>query len=101
MLLDYPSSQALWILFADQRPKLGLGLLFVLPVLYLFADVLTLPVLLNMSWNKVCKDLHVLRLVLPVTTTASKLKLESCHSYGKALFCVRVKIFSSDYKSIM
>ncbi len=47
MLLDYPSSQALWILFADQRPKLGLGLLFVLPVLYLFADVLTLPVHLN------------------------------------------------------
>ncbi len=45
MLLDYSSSQALWILFADQRPTLALGLLFVLPMLYLFADVLTLPVL--------------------------------------------------------
>ncbi len=44
MLFDYPSSQALWILFTDQRPTLALGLLFVLPVLYLFADVLTLPV---------------------------------------------------------
>ncbi len=54
MLLDYPSSQALWILFADQRPTLALGLLFVLSVLYLLADVLTLPVFLTMSWNKAC-----------------------------------------------
>ncbi len=41
MLLDYSSSQAIWILFADQRPTLAPGLLFVLPMLYLFADVLT------------------------------------------------------------
>ncbi len=34
---------------------LVLGLLFVLPVLYLFADVLTLPVFLTTSWNKACK----------------------------------------------
>ncbi len=44
MFLDYPSSQALWILSADQRPMLALGLLSIMPVLYLFADVLTLTV---------------------------------------------------------
>ncbi len=55
MILDYPSSQALWKLFADQRPTLALELLFVLPVLYLFADVLTQPVFLTKSWNKACK----------------------------------------------
>ncbi len=53
MFLEYPSSQALWILILG--PMLALGLLVVLPVLYLFADVLTLPVFLTTSWNKVCK----------------------------------------------
>ncbi len=68
MILDYPSSQALWKLFADQRPTLALELLFVLPVLYLFADVLTQPVFLTKSWNKACKlsrTSHVI--VRPVT----------------------------------
>ncbi len=57
VLLDYPSSLALWILFVDQRPTLALGLLFVLPVLYLFADALTPPVFLIKSWNKACKSI--------------------------------------------
>ncbi len=37
MYLDYLYALPCWILFADRRPSLALGLLFVLSVLYLFA----------------------------------------------------------------
>ncbi len=66
-LADYPSSQAFWILFTDQKPTLALGLLFVLPVLYLIADVLTLPVFGIKVIKSLQMDLYVSCLVRPVT----------------------------------
>ncbi len=67
MLLVYSLCLALWILFADRRPTLALGLFsalsFVIPVCY----CPTLPVL-TMSYNKALHmDPHVSRLVSPVT----------------------------------
>ncbi len=50
-VISYSSCQALWISFADRRPTLALGILFVLPVLYLFAGVSTLSVFLTASLN--------------------------------------------------
>ncbi len=43
--LNYLSALPCWILFADRRPTLALGLLYVLPVLYLFAIAWTLLIL--------------------------------------------------------
>ncbi len=44
-LLDLPFDLPCWILFADRRPMLALGLLFVLPVLFLFVTERILLVL--------------------------------------------------------
>ncbi len=56
VFMNHPFCQALWILFADRRPMLVQGLLLVLPVLYLFAIVWTVPV----SWPRL-KWIHTSR----------------------------------------
>ncbi len=67
MFLDYPCSQALWILFANRRSTPALGILFVLPYTYLFAD--GRPCLcMTSSVNKALRmDPHVSCLVRHVT----------------------------------
>ncbi len=65
--LDYLSALPCWILFADHRPTLVLGILSVL--LIHVCLLLTEPCLfLTTSWNKALHmDPHVSRLVRPVT----------------------------------
>ncbi len=66
--LDYPSCQALWILFADRRPTLALGIFFALPVMYVLSD----PCLFldHTFVNKALHmDPHASRLVHPITHT--------------------------------
>ncbi len=50
--LDYLSALPCWILFADRRPTLALGLLSALSVAYLFADVFDPVCFVTMSINK-------------------------------------------------
>ncbi len=50
--LDYLSALPCWILFADRRPTLALGLLSALSVSYLFADVFDPACFVTMSINK-------------------------------------------------
>ncbi len=66
--LDYLSALPYWILFADRRPTLAIGLLSALSVSYLFADVFVPASFVTMSMNKSLQmDLHASRLVVPVT----------------------------------
>ncbi len=67
--LDYLSALPYWILFADRRPTLALGLLSALSVSYLFADVFDPACFVTMSINKSLQmDPHASRLVGSVTT---------------------------------
>ncbi len=66
--LDYLSALPCWILFADRRPTLALGLLSALSVSYLFADVFDPACFVTMSINKSLQmDPHASRLVGSVT----------------------------------
>ncbi len=56
-----------WILFADRRPTLALGLIFVLPVLYLCC-CLTLAVILPCLGNK-ANQTHLNQLIIVFKTT--------------------------------
>ncbi len=68
MYLDYLSALPYWILFADRRPTLALGLLCVLPLPYLFADVFDPACFVTMSMNKSLQmDPHASRLVGSIT----------------------------------
>ncbi len=68
MYLDYLSALPYWILFADRRPTLALGLLSALSVSYLFADVFDPACFVTMSMNKSLQmDPHASRLVGSVT----------------------------------
>ncbi len=66
--LDYLSALPCWILFADRRPTLALGLLSALSVSYLFADVFDPACFVTMSINKSLQmDQHASHLVGSVT----------------------------------
>ncbi len=68
MYLDYLSALPYCILFADRRPTLALGLLCVLPLPYLFADVFDPACFVTMSMNKSLQmDPYASRLVGSVT----------------------------------
>ncbi len=74
MYLDYLSALPYWILFADRRPTLALGLLSALSVSYLFADVFDPACFVTMSMNKsqMEMDPHASRLVGSVTEYSAR-----------------------------
>ncbi len=94
MYLDYLSALPYWILFADRRPTLAIGLLSALSVSYLFADVFVPASFVTMSMNKSLQmDPHASRLVVPVTGRGLFVFLEEggviCVS--SCLYCYQTK----------